>query len=121
MTKRLDEGPAGSAVESSATKVIHKAWGFWAHLFLTVLRRLDPNIDQYDDKLAAFCKNRLALTEKKRIVDVGCGAGDVARRLSKMGHDVVAIDISQELIDYCKRYQGSATREASSGDLLFHF
>ena len=110
MAERVDEGPSGS--------ILHETWGFWAHLFLTVLRRLDPQIDEYDDKLAAFCKNRLALTEKKRIVDVGCGAGDVARRLTKMGHDVVAIDISQELIDYCKSHQqlSSASARYQQGD-----
>ena len=99
-------------------QTVHQEWGFWAHLFLTVLRRQDEHIDDHDDELAAFCANRLALTEKKRIVDVGCGAGDVAFRLARRGHDVLAIDISQELIDHCQKRQREEA-PLSNGHLEF--
>ncbi|MFZ4702120.1 MAG: methyltransferase domain-containing protein, partial [Candidatus Methylumidiphilus sp.] len=35
----------------------------------------------------------------KRIVDVGCGGGILSEGLSRMGADVLGVDLSEELLD----------------------
>ncbi|PQE18992.1 Methyltransferase type 11 protein [Rutstroemia sp. NJR-2017a WRK4] len=49
------------------------------------------------------------LGDKAKILDVGCGTGvPVSSTLSKAGHDVTGIDISQKMIDICReRVKGS--------------
>ncbi len=95
-------------------EIIHRGWGWWAHLFLTVLRRLDPLVDTYDDKLTEFCVDRLQLPTGAKILDVGCGAGDVALRLARQGYKVLGVDISAELIAYCQ-----SLKEETKGELAF--
>jgi SAM-dependent methyltransferase len=38
-----------------------------------------------------------------RVLDVGCGAGRVARYLQERGHEVVAIDVSPLSVEICRR------------------
>jgi len=46
---------------------------------------------------------RLPLTERSRILDVGCGPGWVTHYLAKLGFAVTGIDISDELLDIARR------------------
>ena len=47
----------------------------------------------------AFIQSHLAhLTQPVRLVEVGCGRGEVALALQTIGHDVVAIDLSAEAV-----------------------
>lgn len=46
---------------------------------------------------------RLPLTERTRILDVGCGPGWVTHYLAKLGFAVTGIDISDELLDIARR------------------
>ncbi len=39
--------------------------------------------------------------EKKRMLEIGCGEGRDARHLLGRNYDVLAIDVSPEVIDYC--------------------
>jgi SAM-dependent methyltransferase len=63
---------------------------------------MDPEISLYDDRLADFCLDCLKLKAGNRILDAGCGAGDVAFRLASRFMKVTGIDISSELINHCK-------------------
>jgi len=45
---------------------------------------------------------KLALPSKSRILDVGCGAGWVTHFMAKLGHSVIGIDISDELLDIAR-------------------
>ena len=48
---------------------------------------------------AAFAAEALALTEGSLVLDVACGAGRHARALKELGHRVVGIDLSRDLLD----------------------
>lgn len=39
----------------------------------------------------------------KKVLDLGCGFGNISELLLKKGAEVTGIDASQKLIDYCKR------------------
>ena len=41
--------------------------------------------------------------KNKRILDLGCGAGDLSHALSEQGAEVMGIDISENWIDICKK------------------
>lgn len=58
----------------------------------------------YADKLERELVFRfLGEVRGKRILDVGCGTGNYAIALSKMGARVVGIDASKEMIEYAKK------------------
>jgi SAM-dependent methyltransferase len=52
-----------------------------------------------------------------RVLDVGCGAGRVALRLQKRGHEVVAIDLSPRAVEACKRRGVREARVLSIDDV----
>ncbi|MHC4817406.1 MAG: class I SAM-dependent methyltransferase, partial [Planctomycetota bacterium] len=47
---------------------------------------------------AEFAARALGLPEGTRVLDVACGAGRHARVLEKLGHRVVGIDLSRDLL-----------------------
>ena len=55
-----------------------------------------------DDKAAKgeaeFAARALGLSEHARVLDIACGGGRHARALRDLGHDVVGIDLSAELL-----------------------
>jgi len=55
-----------------------------------------------DDKSAKaepeFAVGALGLQEKSRILDIACGGGRHARALEALGHDVVGLDLSSDLL-----------------------
>jgi len=59
---------------------------------------------RYDDKLgfvsalAADLIELLAPAPGERVLDVGCGTGDLAHRIAQRGAEVVGIDISPEMV-----------------------
>jgi SAM-dependent methyltransferase len=40
----------------------------------------------------------------KRLMDIGCGAGRITRYLSEWSPNVVGIDFSRQMVDYCKSH-----------------
>ena len=68
-------------------------------------------IDLAVDETVAFILAHIA-SPPRRILDVGCGAGLVARRLQARGYDVVGIDESAELVEQA-RASGVAARVAA--------
>jgi SAM-dependent methyltransferase len=45
------------------------------------------------------------------VLDVGCGAGDLALSIAKRGYSTLGIDLSEEAIDLCKNKAGSLNPE----------
>lgn len=64
-----------------------------------------PGPSEYDTLFV----RKLGLAEPARILDVGCGTGSIPVELAKRGHQVIAIDYSDVMLerarDYCK-FQG---------------
>lgn len=56
--------------------------------------------NQYHNQLEIYLK--LAAGEKKDILDVGCAQATLALVLAENGHNVTAVDIRQEFLDYAK-------------------
>jgi SAM-dependent methyltransferase len=54
--------------------------------------------DEAAEAEAAFASRALGLAPKSRVVDVACGAGRHARSLGALGHRVVGIDLSKDLL-----------------------
>jgi len=102
--RRSIPSSSGAAVSADVVcpTVVRRSWGWWAHLFLAVVRRNDAGVSAYDDGLAAFCLERLRPTAGASLADVGCGAGDVAVRLAAAGHRVLGLDVSTELVAHCR-------------------
>ena len=63
------------------------------------------NADVYDKKLSfvsRYGKGILELLQPKKgekILDLGCGTGDLSEKMSKSGADVVGIDASAKMIE----------------------
>jgi len=49
------------------------------------------------------------LDENSRILDAGCGEGYVSRRLTKQGHEVIGIDLSEPLIEHARELATTET------------
>src|SRR5512136_2652410 len=79
---------------------ITRDWNWWAHLFRVTHRQTIPNIDEYDDELAAFIVEALDLHPGDRVLDLGCGSGVHALRLAQNGMRVVGLDIAPSLVDH---------------------
>lgn len=63
---------------------------------------------KYDDRMTGWDKDLKKLFEvtkqkKVQVLELGCGAGDVAIKLSQMGHKVTGLDISQTAIEWAKQ------------------
>ena len=76
-------------------------WDWWAYQFRVVHRSGIPGIDAWDDHLAAFVAEVLGLGPGARILDVGCGSGEHARRFARRGMHVVGLDVAPSLVRYC--------------------
>lgn len=53
---------------------------------------------QYPDTLFAFLKSHLQLTSQNKILDLGCGTGQIAIPLAKLGLKLVAIDPDSDML-----------------------
>ena len=57
------------------------------------------------DRFADFYKKVFEKFNKKPelVLDLGCGTGSVTLRLSKMGYDMIGIDLSCEMLDIARK------------------
>ncbi|MGB1207828.1 MAG: class I SAM-dependent methyltransferase [Paracoccaceae bacterium] len=74
---------------------------------------LDPS-DTPDANLRAFLA---ALPAAARVLDLGAGPGRSARFIAAAGHDVLAVDASQAMVDLASEQPGVAAQQASFDDL----
>lgn len=76
-----------------------KGWQeFWAEFFRVKHRRNIEGIEDWDRKLVAHATAILGLREGSRVLDLGCGTGDHARRLAARGISVVGVEIAKVLV-----------------------
>jgi len=83
-------------------KTVQRDWNWWAYQFRVVHRSQIPGIGRWDDELVELIVGVLDLRLGQRVLDLACGSGDHAIRLSKLGLDVVGIDIATSLIAHCR-------------------
>ena len=65
------------------------------------LRKVDP--DFYKDfRLPVYLKNRLPRDKSARILDIGCGFGQMLREIRKLGYtNLSGVDIESSAVDHC--------------------
>ncbi len=71
----------------------------------SLARRLDETASapaHVDDLDRAFFA-RLGSLEGRRVLELGCGTGDLTLQLAERGADVVAVDLSPEMLDIARR------------------
>src|SRR5690606_39005882 len=56
-----------------------------------------------------FVLNELEGAGRKKICDLGCGQGELSRRLAEAGGVVTGIDFSQKLLDIAQNYPSSVS------------
>lgn len=76
-------------------KYNNQFFGFWAWVYDFEKYFFFP----YRRKSAAF----LGLEPPKKILDVATGTGALAYELAKLGHDVIGIDLSPEMLNQAKK------------------
>ncbi|MBN1644731.1 class I SAM-dependent methyltransferase [Candidatus Woesearchaeota archaeon] len=57
--------------------------------------------------------------KNSKVLDIGCGTGNYSVYFKEKGHDVIAIDISEAMVDHCKE-RGIDARLMNFADLDFH-
>lgn len=65
--------------------------------------KLNPRLERFTVRLSELC------SPPARVLDLGCGTGDMAAALGQMGYHVTACDIAGEMIDIaCGTHSGTA-------------
>jgi 2-polyprenyl-3-methyl-5-hydroxy-6-metoxy-1,4-benzoquinol methylase len=79
--------------------------------------RIAPQVwNQYHDQLRRYLA--LAGAPPKRILDVGCAQGTLALLLAERGHEVWAVDVRQEFLDYAASRHERGVVHFVQGDAL---
>ncbi len=60
----------------------------------------------YDEIADHYIKTVSSLTEGKRLLDMGCGTGNLTVRLARRGFDVIGQDASPEMLSYAAEKSG---------------
>ena len=92
--------------QNDASEQLARSWDANAHAWTQVVR--DNGIESRRVATDAAILDAILMRAPKRVLDVGCGEGWLARALSARGVEVVGIDGSAALID--------AARAAGPGD-----
>lgn len=62
---------------------------------------MKPSEIQTSETLRFILEN--ILSNKSRILEIGCGSGKLAKQLDSLGHEIVAVDSSEKLIKNARR------------------
>ena len=81
-----------------AGKSTLKFWGESARGYKEGVRK-ELNSKQASDKWIMKILENAPNKEKLKILDIGCGPGFFTINLTKLGHDVIGIDLSKEIVD----------------------
>ena len=81
-----------------AGKSTLKFWGESARGYKEGVRK-ELNSKQASDKWIMKILENAPNKEKLKILDIGCGPGFFTINLTKLGHDVIGIDVSKEMVD----------------------
>ncbi len=77
-------------------------WDWWAYQFRVHQRQGIEGIAYWDEQLIQFITQVLDLQPGQRLLDLACGSGVHALLFARQGLDVVGLDISPRLIQYCR-------------------
>lgn len=118
MSKKIDTRTpgleAGVALARWLTGKEHLHYGLWTGLDLRAAN-LGPAQEAYSQKLFALLPQRTGL----RILDIGGGAGETAKRLIAMGHTVEIVVPSPYLAERCRdNAKGAVVHEAMFQDAM---
>jgi ubiquinone/menaquinone biosynthesis C-methylase UbiE len=61
-------------------------------------RTIDMDYDKWADFVKSYFESKGSGIRGKRLLELGCGTGNMTLRLKSLGADVTAIDISQEML-----------------------
>jgi SAM-dependent methyltransferase len=81
---------------------IERDWDWWSN-FLQREYYSGPTERRGWDAAAADVAHAVDLAPGMRVLDLGCGAGEMLFRLAMRGADVVGVEQSPTLVDYCRR------------------
>ena len=59
-------------------------------------------LTDYPEKLTKYLSNEVLRIHNGKVLDVGCGRGDILRAFQKINFEVTGIDLSEEAIELCK-------------------
>jgi SAM-dependent methyltransferase len=81
---------------------VEKDWEWWSN-FLQREYYSGPGERRGWDAAAADVAAAVELSPGMRVLDLGCGAGEMLYRLAMRGADVVGVEHSASLVDHCRR------------------
>jgi len=63
--------------------------------------------------------NKLVSGHKLRILEVGCGRGYLSLELARRGHDLLGIDINEEMVKIAKQTMNTDPYNSERGELEY--
>lgn len=81
--------------------------------FYSSISRLYRHIFPFNEMHLKYTRSFIATGKGVRILDVGCGVGDLSRAFAAEGWKVDAIDYDQEMVEMAKAYTESASEQLS--------
>jgi SAM-dependent methyltransferase len=94
-------------------KSVERDWDWWAYHYRVLHRQQIPGISQWDDDLVELIVEVLRLRPGDHVLDLACGSGEHAIRLSHRGLDVLGVDIAASLIDHCRQRAAETKAETA--------
>lgn len=94
---------------TSRIEVRQRAGHTWPNFYDPALYEGEVGSGARTDEHYQGCIN---VQQHRRVLDVGCGTGSLARRLAADGHTVTAIDASSEMVAFARELHGRSDQEA---------
>ena len=78
-----------------------KLYDFWVRDHLGKLELIDAGYGRWLQHLLPYLVNRYGL-QGKRVLDLGCGTGELVVRMNLVGFDTVGIDVNERTLDLAR-------------------